>query len=125
MGAQSEFISLFQDFQTDEFFSDAVYALSWTETLSTSIDRATGATTPVVNAYSAQVFLLAPGKSQQPTQKVFKNIQAGDKVVSALQVELVKAPNLESEVVFNGETYICKEIISDPVAVTWKLLLRN
>ena len=124
-GANSIFNDLFDTFQNTEFFQDALYPFSWTESISTGINRETGASTVVETVYASQAFLLNPSKSERPAASVFKNIQAGDIAIIVQQNELTKAPSLDVDVSFNGKTYTCKEIVSDTVGVSWKLLLRN
>lgn len=125
MGAKSDFSQLFDDFKIDEFFSDAVYSFSWVLETVTSIDRTTGASIKNTNTYSADAFLLNPSKGERPSQKIFRDIQAGDIVVMVKQAELEVKPPINQVVTFNSEEYSCKEVVSDPVGVTWKFLLRQ
>ena len=81
MGALSDFNKLFDEFQADEFFKDALHALSWTESVSGGIDRITGIQTTTDTVYSADSFLLSPSKSERPSAQIFRDIQAGDIVV--------------------------------------------
>tara|TARA_R110000782_G_scaffold141550_2_gene234284 strand:+ start:3641 stop:4018 length:378 start_codon:yes stop_codon:yes gene_type:complete len=125
MGALSDFNKLFDEFQADEFFKDALYTLSWTESVSGGIDRVTGIQTTTDTVYSADSFLLNPSKSERPSANIFRDIQAGDIVVASQVTEMVKKPKLNSIMTFNSEDFTVKEIVSDSVGVMWKFLLRN
>lgn len=125
MGAKNDFNQLFKDFQADEFFQDALYALSWDEVVVGPINRVSGSSSSTTTTYNAMAFLVNPSKSERPSASVFKDIQVGDIAISVRQEELVKEPPLNSVVTFDGAEYSCKEIVSDPAKVTWKLLLRK
>lgn len=124
-GANSIFNDLFQTFQKNEFFKDAMYPFFWIEEISSSIDRETGDATVESNTYACDAFLVNPSKSERPQSGIFRDVQAGDIAILANQAELEKQPPLDTEVVFAGKKYTCKEIVQDPVQVTWKLLLRS
>ena len=123
MGALSDFNKLFDEFQADEFFKDALYTLSWTESVSGGIDRVTGIQTTTDTVYSADS--LNPSKLERPSANIFRDIQAGDIVVASQVTEMVKKPKLNSIMTFNSEDFTVKEIVSDSVGVMWKFLLRN
>lgn len=123
--ANKIFNDLFDAFQSSEFFSSALHPLSWIEETSGGIDRVTGAQAITEVTYSANAFLTNPSKSERPSQKMFKDLQAGDIVVSVQITELIKKPPINSKVTFNGENYSCKEIASDPANVLWRFLLRQ
>lgn len=124
-GANREFNDLFDDFQNDEFFRDAMYSFSWVEETSTSIDRETGESTINSTTHSCDAFLINPSKSERPSASVFKEIKAGDIAILIQQNELSLEPPLDTEVSFNGKSYTCKEIVPDTVGVSWKFLLRK
>jgi len=124
-GANEIFNELFKSFQASEFFADAFYELSWTEVISGAIDRETGVRITTENTYSCSAALTNPSKSERPMDKVFSQYQIGDVVVIARQEELEKKPPLEQTVTFDGLEYTCKGIASDPVKVSWNLLLRR
>lgn len=124
-GANEIFNNLFDSFKANDFFNDALYSFSWTEVVSTGIDRTTGDAIVTTTVYSSDAFLINPSKSERPQQSVFKNIKAGDVAVILKQNELIKAPTLDETVTFDGIEYTCKEIVQDPAKVTWKFLLRR
>jgi len=124
-GANTVFNNLFDVFQNTEFFQDAIYSFSWTDVIHSSIDRVTGDSIETSTVYSSNCFLVNPSKTERPSQSIFKNLKAGDIAVLVQQNELLVAPELDKEVTFNGKTYTCKEIVADPVSVTWKFLLRG
>jgi hypothetical protein len=124
-GANEIFNNLFDTFQATEFFQDAIYPFSWTESVSGGINRDTGAQVITDTIYSSDAFLLNPSKSERPSQSIFKDIQAGDVVAMVQTNELIKKPPIDTTVTFNGEDHVCKEIVSDPVGVSWKFLLRR
>lgn len=125
MGARDTFNELFKTFQNDDFFKDALYTFSWDEVISLGIDRVTGDQSTTTNTYSAEAFLVSPSRSDKPANSMFRDYQVGDIVVSARQEELIKRPPLNQEVTFNNIKYICKEVISDSVGVSWQMLLRS
>ena len=125
MGASNDFNELFDSFQSDPFFKDAMYLLSWVESISGGIDRVTGNQTVTNTTYSAQSFLLNPSRSERPSYRVFQDIQAGDIVVNSQVIEMIKKPKLNSIMTFNSENFTVKEIVSDTIGVTWTFLLRR
>ncbi len=125
VGSNKIFNYLFVSFQNNPFFADAMYDLTWVEEISSGIDRDTGEALVTKNTYEAKSFLLNPSKSERPMESILKNYQAGDIVVLSRQEELMKKPPLDHEVVFDGETYICKGVAKDSIKVSWKILLRK
>lgn len=58
MGAKNDFNQLFKDFQADEFFQDALYALSWDEVVVGPINRVSGSSSSTTTTYNAMAFWL-------------------------------------------------------------------
>lgn len=125
MGAKSVFNELFKTFQNSDFFKDALYDFSWVEVTSFGIDRVTGDQITTEETYSAKAFLISPSRSDRPAESMFKEYQIGDIVVNVRQAELLVRPPLNQEVTFNGRNFICKEVVADPVGVSWQMLLRS
>lgn len=126
MGANADFNQLFQDFQKDDFFKDALYSLSWVESEGGGFDFNTGTQLPpTLTTYTCNAFISSPTRSDAPAVVELRNYQSGDLVALVRQDELVKAPPIGTQVSFAGSKYICKEIKPDAVGVSWKLLLRG